>query len=233
MSKEFQRKLDEIITRQPPSVRKQAERDIKRISDFGITSFQSLLDILQAQHADIELRTIACWIVGQLRNKRALKSLLSAFNDRDVRLTWEASKAIALIGNRNAFGPLIEFMFNAEDANKRQAAAYALGNLHNKRAVGPLSEVLKNDKETSKVRGQACESLTGVGDKKVVAILMDALKDSSAEVRFWAAFGLGNLGDKQVIPELRRVAKTDKGVLTDWGAVSKEASAAIKRILSR
>jgi HEAT repeat protein len=51
----------------------------------------------------LETRISACWLLGQLAQKRSVASLLIAFVD--PRLTWEAAKALGVINTKRAVKP--------------------------------------------------------------------------------------------------------------------------------
>ena len=101
------------------------------------------------------------------------------------------------------------------------------------RAYEPLVEALSNTHEDEKVRGQAAEGLAYLGEGRAVPVLIAALRDPSAEVRFNAAFALGHVGDTVSVPELQRVVNTDTAILPTWGLVSKQAEDAIDWIRAR
>lgn len=83
------------------------------------------------------------------------------------------------------------------------------------------------------MRGFAAEALTGPGERRAVPGLIAALADSSAEVRFWAAFALGELADPAALSALQQLAQSDEATLPGWWSVSDEAAAAIERIRAR
>jgi HEAT repeat protein len=157
--------------------------------------------------------------------------LLTAFNDQDLQLSWEAAKSLALLKSKRALRPLIAALYGDGDQNRRQAAAYALGWLGDKRAVEALIDALSDAGEAAAVRGQAAESLGNLRDTRALSPLIAALKDESVEVRFWSAFALGQLGNQKALPALRRLARSDKAFLRGWWEVRKEASDAIERIV--
>ena len=227
LKKWFSLELKRIATDLPPEVRADAERDIGLLGRAGINSFELLVSALQDQGTSLDLRRVACWVLGRLRNKRDVDVLLSAFDEQDMQLSWEAAKSLALVKSKRALKPLIVALSEAKDRNKRQAAAYALGSLCDKRAVEPLIKTLTNTLEDATVRGQAAESLGNSRDRRAVGPLIAPLKDASTEVRFWSAFALGQLGDRRALKELTRLAATDRSILDGWWEVSKEASDAI------
>jgi HEAT repeat protein len=60
---------------------------------------------------------------------------------------------------------------------------------------------------------------------------MEALRDETPEVRFWACFALGSMGARPALPELQRLAETDEIVCPGWWRVKDEAVDAVYSIL--
>lgn len=233
MSSDFESKMTAIVSDLNPSVRAQARQSIEHLLENKVCSFEHMLDIVQDQKVDVTVRRDACWVLGQLRDRRAVKALLIAFENDDTGLFWEVAKSLGIIGSKRAVRSLITVLLGDKLKDKREAAAYALGLLRDKRAFEPLLHVLSSQAESPKLRGHTAEALALLKDTRAVSALVDCLNDASAEVRFWSAFALGDLGDAQVLSDLEQIFATDDGVLPGWGRVSDEAASAIERIRAR
>ena len=57
--------------------------------------------------------------------------------------------------------------------------------------------------------------MAGLGDKRTIPVLIEALKDKNEEIRWRAAERLGRIGDRKTIRALKRAAKkeSDPGIL--------------------
>jgi HEAT repeat protein len=195
----------------------------------GADSFESLIEILQQESASPDIRLSACWLAGQLQDKRAVGPLLAVLA-REAGLCWEAAKALGIIGSKRAAPRLAAMLAGADDTETRAAAAYALGLLCDARSTAPLLNALSDTGLAPKVRGHAAEALGYLRDAAAVDALVAALRDAHAEVRYWAAFALGEIGDRRALPELRRLAATDQARLHGGETVSHAAEEAAESI---
>lgn len=237
----FESKLREIIDGVAPDVWDDCARGIEFLRRAGIVSYEDLLAMAWDRSADVNTRMAALWLLRWFRGPRAQDTLLAALRDPHPGIAREAGVSLAVCSTRRTLQPLIDAMLAAEHAEARAAAAYALGCIPNtgQREVGPLLQVVQNKDEAPRVRAQAAESLQCSREPRAVGPLIEALRDSSAEVRFWAAFALGELGGlgtpgaSEAIPELERLVATDREVVPGWWSVSKEAADALDRLRTR
>ncbi len=230
MGKAFAAELQRILDSAPPDSRERITQELEKLRDAGIDSFEAADSAVRDSSLASGKRIAACWLLGQLRQKRAVASLLSVF--ADPKLTWEAAKVLGVINSKRAVKPLINSLLESREKEQRAAAAYALGLLADERARPPLVQVLSDPKADPKVRGHAAEALAHLGDERAADHLVAALNDRSVEVRYWSAFALGQLRNKKAVPELKRLL-TNKAVLPGWGRISDAAKEAIASIEAR
>ena len=233
MSKTFDSKVETLVEVIPPKFRGKVRRDINKLRRMGVHSIGSLQAVLENEKLKPEYRSIACWMLGRIGNKRALEPLLRVFLSGAAGFTWDAATSIGILNGGRAVQPLVRCLRHASEVDKRAAAAYALRCLADKRALKALLESLSDQSEHPKVRGEAAEALASLRDRSAVSPLLFALDDASTEVRFWSAFALGQLGDRRALPKLRRLAEQDKSVLKGWWSVRREARDAISIINRR
>jgi len=229
MRKSFLTRLESVLDDSPPRLRRKIRQNIAILLDAGIDSLEAAWAYILDEDANVKTQSVACWALGQIRDKRSVRILLKALESKGKEICWEAAKSIGLIGSRHVVRPLIAILLKDEDLNRRMAAAYTLGQLQDTRAVVPLLRILLNRKEKPALRGHVAEALAYIGDKRAVQSLIGTLKDPAVEVRFWSAFALGVLKDQRAIPQLKMAGK-DNSILPGWGAVGKEATEAIKLI---
>lgn len=228
MKKTFTAELQNIIDSASVDAKQQVAQEIEKLRAARIDSFESLLSAVKDGSLNSETRLSACWLLGQLRDKRSVAALLVAFSD--CKLSWEAAKALGIINSKRAVKPLINSLLQGRETEQRAAAAYALGLLADERGIDPLVKVLNDPSIDERVRGHAAEALVHAGDARAVDQLIMALADHSAEVRFWAVFALGQLRNKKALPELKRLLATDQGMSAGGEKVSDEARKAIANI---
>ena len=227
---DFKARLRSIVSPIPPGFRRRAMRDIKTVLESGVSLRTDLLTILKNKRARANLLIKVCWILGRLGDRRAVPAIISALAHDDARVRQAAAQSLGELGSRRAVPSLVALLRRDKYGDVRGAAASALGALRDGRAFAPLASTLSNQREDPKVRGLAAEALAGLRHRGVAAALIAALSDQSAEVRFWAAFGLGQLRSRRALPDLELLAANDDAVLPGWGAVREEATRAIEYI---
>jgi HEAT repeat protein len=228
MEKNFAAELQKIIDSATSESRKRVTGYIESLRAAGIDSFETAEAAVKDASLSRKTRQTACWLLGQLRRKRAVASLLSAF--ADPWLTWEAAKALGVTNSKRAVKPLVSTLLEPGETEQRAAAAYALGLLADERSRDPLVKVLSDPKVDPKVRGHAAEALAHLADERAADQLVAALKDRSVEVRFWSVFALGQLKYKRALQQLKRILANDKATLSGWGKISDAARDAIASI---
>ena len=169
--------------------------------------------------------------------RRKLRALERAEDEVEIN---NAASALSLMPGRQVQRGLERLLVAHELPRVRAMAAWALGfQSQGHQAAGSLLRTLADSDEEADVRAHSAEALghlanqLGEHEPEVLAALLHALRDGSAEVRFWAAFALGNLGDDAAIPALERLAARDVESVPGWWSVRKEANDSIAQILLR
>jgi len=148
-------------------------------------------------------------------------------DDPDPLLRGEALRSLGVLRDGRTTSRLIKVLRTHSNTEDRRFAAYALGMLHNRRATAALREALGDRNESSVVRGMAAEHL--VYRDEAIPDLMNGLRDTSREVRFWSAYALGEGRVKRALPGLRRLTM-DRSRVKGWWSVAREARWAIATI---
>jgi HEAT repeat protein len=229
MTQDFEQEIERVIDRIAPEYRDSVRQDLSNLLNGGVASWQDLVAVLRDRSAG-ENRARACWLLGRMRDARALDHLASALGDPDQRLRAEAARSLGALGSPRAVPDLVAALQEDADPETRIGAAYSLGLLGDHRAVDPLLAKLADGDEDPRVRGVVAESLAELQERRAVPALIAALGDPSVEVRFWASFALGELGDPAALSALERLAQTDDATLPGWRSVKEEAAAAIESI---
>lgn len=233
----FLKKLDSIRGRFFGDTRKDVQNDVDRLKKAGVNSLRSLVSLIRRKSS---LGMVACWVLGQLNEKRNTKYLLQVLKDDNKSMWMEAGSALAVLVNRKTLKPLLQILLNGKHTQQRTAAAYALSTFpwHHQLHTGFL-EVLKNIEDSPTVRAQVAENLGSLYQftdrqsrfyKEAVNALIESLADKSPEVRFWSVFALGSMRERKALRALRKLAKSDKAVCPGWWAIKVEAKDAIQVI---
>lgn len=229
MTDDFENAVARVIAGFDPEHKDTVRSGIDSLRSRGVASWPDLVAVLNDRSAGDDRHT-ACWLLGQLKDDRALGPLADALHSSDPGMRGEAARSLGTLASPRAVPWLIAALQADGDADTRQAAAYALGLLGDPRAIDPLLAKLADTSEEPAVRGFAAEAFSLLQESRVVPHLIAVLSDPSVEVRFWATFALGELRDPAALGALERLAQTDSATLSGWGSVRDEAAAAIETI---
>jgi HEAT repeat protein len=123
------------------------------------------------------------------KNSKYFENLL---NHPDHIIRTRAICILADIAAEDSIEPLSHALENDSDALVRHEAAFSLGQLGFESGIRPLSKAVESDPSFF-VRHEAAIALGVIGSEKARATLVEALDDSSKEVRESALVALANL----------------------------------------
>lgn len=176
---------------------------------------------------------------SRTRTDRALRRALADIQSDDAVTRFEAAKTLS--SGPSAFVALRTLLRSTAQTPRRLPIVYALAWLNDLRGWALFIRILRDQNESPEIRSQAAEGLAylfpckrrgSAGIRSAIESLTAALTDSSADVRYYAAFALGASGERTTIPALRH-ATQDSATSTNFvGMVGDEARDAIERIES-
>jgi HEAT repeat protein len=158
----------------------------------------ALAAVLQS-NADDGMRDAAVRALGEIGDESAIDALLATL-EASGGPTEPMVEAVARVGDRKAVPALLTLLSDPSD-EIRAAAAHALAELEDPCALEPLLELLRNNRN-SDVRESAALALGLIGDRSVVAALIEALHDTASSVRVEAAWALGHLRAAEAVDPL-------------------------------
>ncbi|KOR37691.1 hypothetical protein AM228_05935 [Planktothricoides sp. SR001] len=159
---------------------------VKIFPNLGNAAIAPLIEILQDEEAEIELRWFAGQILGQFDRPEVVQGLIDLVDsDSDEELCLVAAEALANIGP-NAIQGLETLLKND---SSRLFAVRALAKIHRPEIIAPLLTVV--DDSDSLIRKAAIAALSNFDDARIPPILVTALSDLMATVRLEAVIGLG------------------------------------------
>ena len=151
-----------------------------------------LIEILEDEEADEELRWYAARILGEFNHPDAISALVELLKIGDnEELSAMAAAALGQIGSP-AVGALTELLA-LEDT--RLLAVRSLSHIRRSETIAPLLSVAE-DPQIS-VRTAAIEALSSFHDSRISPVLLNALDDLAAPVRREAVTGLSFRPDLQ------------------------------------
>ncbi|MBD2122555.1 HEAT repeat domain-containing protein [Trichocoleus sp. FACHB-262] len=184
-----------------------------------------LIEIVQDDAADVELRWFAIRILGQFNHPAVIKILVQLLQTEDIEaeeLSEIAATTLASFGP-DAIAALTELL---ADEQSRGLAVQALAQIRSRETIAPLCSVV--DDPQVEVRSTAIEALSSFHDPQIAPILANALNDVAATVRREAVAGLALRAD--LAPDLDVVALL-RDRLWDFNlAVCQQAATSLGRL---
>ncbi|GAC1458173.1 MAG: hypothetical protein NVSMB70_02480 [Chamaesiphon sp.] len=153
---------------------------------LGTAAIAPLIEILEDEEADLELRWFVVRILGEFKDPVVVTSLVELIaTSEDEELIEVAAAALANLGT-SAIDTLTQLLTVQES---RLLAVRALSQIRHSQTITPLLSVV-HDLQVP-VRTAAIEALSSFRDPRIPPVLLEALNDLAAPVRKEAAIGLG------------------------------------------
>jgi HEAT repeat protein/DNA-binding phage protein len=164
------------------------------------------------------LKDKALKILGLIKPRTIIDSLVQQLQDEDRHIRERAAEALGVLGSAEAIPALIKTLNTDKEGDVRRRSVEGLGSLGSAEAIPALLQALKTDKEGD-VRNCAAEALGSLGSAEAISALLHAIKtDNDNNVRGGAAFALGSLGGAEAMHALLQALKTDKDSLVRGNA---------------
>lgn len=158
----------------------------KVLTNLGNIAIPPLIEILEDEDAEEELRWYAARTLGEFQQPEAIAPLVELLKtDEDEELKAIAATALGQMGTV-AIAALSELLLN-EDT--RLLAVRSLSCIPQTETITPLLSVVQDSQAT--IRTAAIEALSSFHDERIPPILLNALDDIAATVRRAAVLGLG------------------------------------------
>jgi HEAT repeat protein len=162
----------------------------KLFPKLGAIAIAPLIEILQDDEAELELRWFAGRILGGFNHPTVITTLVDLLKTaEDEELSTMAAAALASLGD-SAVEALTGLL---ADPESRLLATTSLSQIRRSEIIAPLLSVV-NDPQVS-VRSTAIEALSSFHDSRVPPVLLNALDDPAATVRKEAVIGLSLRSD--------------------------------------
>ena len=158
----------------------------KVLTHLGNIAIPPLIDILEDEDAEEELRWYAARTLGEFQQPEAIAPLVELLKtDEDEELKAIAATALGRMGNV-AITSLTELL---ADEDTRLLAVRSLSCIPQTETITPLLSVVQDSQAT--IRTAAIEALSSFHDERIPPILLNALDDIAVTVRRAAVLGLG------------------------------------------
>ena len=190
---------------------------------LGNVAITSLINILEDEDAEEDLRWYAVRILGDLKNPQAIASMVQFLQTTDdEELKALAAAALGQIG-QSAIAALSELL---REEDTRVLAVRSLSYIRQPEIITPLLSVVQDP--LVEIRAIAIEALSSFHDSRIPPILLKALTDVATAVRREAVLGLSVRTDLD--QELDLVAKLQPRLYDFNLEVAQAAAVALSRI---
>ncbi|HEY9807854.1 MAG TPA: HEAT repeat domain-containing protein [Halomicronema sp.] len=195
----------------------------KIIPNFGTNSLETLIEIIQDEDCDTELRWFASRILAEFNCPQVIETLVNVLKtSQEAELNAMAANALANMGTE-AIEALTGLL---SDEESRLFAVKSLTQIRHPQIIEPLLKIVKDPHPD--IRSLAIEALYSFHDISSIPVLIEALNDPSAIVRKEATIGIGLCLDL-ITPE--ESVKLLKNRLWDFNLdVCREAASALAKI---
>jgi len=139
---------------------------VEAILELGRLRVMSAVPALVEALSDPETRSLACWALGRIGAKAAVKNILMLLADEDPLVRHEAVLALARIGDKRAAKPIAKLLQLDPDAKVREECAEALVAFPSDETIAALKAAAEND-PSKLVRERANKSLIIVKLRKL------------------------------------------------------------------
>jgi HEAT repeat protein len=150
------------------------------------------------------------------------EELRARLNGQDVDDVVSAVREVAELGGSSATQALMDLLRAGPPDAITAAVIEGLGALGDRESIDLLAEYARHRRP--EVRVLALQSLSAMRDSRVEAVLIDALRDSNAEVRSTAAVSLGEGGYSESVTILFQAF--ERGVTEACASIGKLGDAA-------
>jgi HEAT repeat protein len=159
---------------------------IKVLTNLGNIAIPPLIEILEDEDAEEELRWYAARTLGEFQHPNAIAPMVELLKtNEDEELKAIAATALGQMGTV-AITSLTELLL---DEDTRSFAVRSLCYIRQPEIITPLLSVVKDPQAA--IRTAVIEALSSFDDERVPPVLLNALDDIAATVRRAAVLGLG------------------------------------------
>ena len=171
------------------------------LGKIGPPAVEPLIAVVNDKTATPEARGGAINALGNLKDRRAVDSLIAAMQEPQFQFRGYAANALGEIGDPRSVAPLIAAFENPRFP--RGDASEALVRLRDPHSVPPLIAMLAS--ENSYVRNDAASVLGEIGDPRAVEPLIETLKTTDRVAWLSIIPALGKIGDRRSVKPLLAV----------------------------
>jgi HEAT repeat protein len=197
------------------------------LARIGTPALDPLLVLLISDNA--HLRRWSAVALGEMRESRAVESLLERATDSDPRVREAALIAVGQIGVRSAVDALLHLL-ERSDKGLRMLAVTTLGGCVRGEVFSPLVELMQRPND---LRLPAMYAVISSAGPLALDLLIPFLDDSDPCIRIAVINALGRFGTESAVPLLQAEQPGDRERCGDEGTVQESKAVELGRLKKR
>ncbi|MFP4057974.1 MAG: HEAT repeat domain-containing protein [Candidatus Brocadiia bacterium] len=190
-------KLIEALSHPQERARWKAESALKMMGEEAVPR---LIEALQDRRARI--RQSAAYLLGQIKDPRALQGLAAALSDKDEDTRWKAADSLARFGEDAT--PAVLKQLRVESVEARRCAAWVFQQTADPEAMPALVNALNDADE--QVRWKAAIALQKIGlpaAGPLLALLRSEAKEEQKNLATWVLEGIKDVKVQTALRDLK------------------------------
>ncbi|MDI6781604.1 MAG: HEAT repeat domain-containing protein, partial [bacterium] len=161
--------------------------------EIGTPSTMPLLRILRDKNPQV--RQYAAYGLGEIRDMRAISSLIEALTEEDELPRRDISSALVKMGTSAV--PALLTCLNTNDRDLQGCLIWILGEIGDKQATGALIRSLTHGKDTASLK-KIVWALGKIGDTRALPVLISWLKNDYG-IEEAVIIALGRINDEKTV----------------------------------
>lgn len=218
-------KLIEIMHKRSAQVRRVAIGALALIASPDCE--EALTEAVNNPDDDNEARAQAAVGLGRIATPSAVKTLVKALRDKDLKVQIAAVDALA-VGGKSSLGTVLEALKDP-DPNVRVRAAQALGKMQTPAANPALMAALRDT--NTEVRQTAARALGFPGNAGAVDALIGLLADNDGRVAVAASEALANIGPEARGKLVSALSREDRVAFLAAMALARQGADAVPAVV--
>ena len=163
----------------------------------------------QLTNPDPAQRQDAIDALGKSGDSKAVDALLARLHDDSPDVRRAAILALRRIDDPRAYEPMLMTLADIDNRVRRRTSAWVMSMGRDTRLIAPLVKILADSSNRIAVREFAAMALGNIGDSAAVEPLLNALSDTSPEMRRRIVHSLSIIPDPRAVESLGALLNDD------------------------
>lgn len=213
----------------------------EQLAAAGITTYSQLINFIENEDADTELRSTACWAIVNIREafnqQRIIPILIKLIASPIEQMQVSAARSLSFFESKRSASYLIEVACDkAQNNHVRNIVFRGLSPNENRNYFNRLRAIIFDETDDISARSEVLETINYPPEFDEISDYIHLLQHPLPDLRFWAAyrFSQEHRDIFEALPILDKAAATDHELPESWGwQVGREALRALEGVYWR